>query len=242
MLLAASVPVEETAGLLARARLANDQVYADLQSFVCAEQIERFKGPVTGENGRHIDSVSARISFENGTEHYTEIRQNNRQRASLSSIAGAWSEGEFGTLLEQTQILLKTRPVLFRTYTDLDGTPVAVYSFEVSEQDSPWDLNIASRDYRIGFRTEMWVSRASGQILQINRTSTSIPPGMGISELHWNVKLKAVELNGRTWLLPDTAKYAVLYEGKGRSEWNTMTFAEYHRYGSEVALRFDAVQ
>ena len=224
--------------LLEVVRSANQEVYSSLQSFVCDEEIRRFKGRITGESRRLIDRVTAKVSFENGVEEYTAIRQNDRGLPSLSSLAGAWSTGEFGTLLQQTRQLLKTDSVIFRQYTDLNGVSAAVYGIETGEQDSPWDLQIGARHYRIPFRTEVWVARDSGEIMKITRVSTAMPAGMGISEIHWGVTLSAVELSGKTWLLPKTADYAVMYEGAGRREWNEMVFANYRHYGSEVALRF----
>ena len=55
-----------------------------------------------------------------------------RVRDAMSSIPGAWSEGEFGTLLQQTAKLLNTQEVLFQAFTTLDGTEAAVYRFDVS--------------------------------------------------------------------------------------------------------------
>ncbi len=224
--------------LLKLAREANEEVYSSLQSFVCNEEMHRFKGRISGASSRPIDTVTAKVSFENGVEHYSEVRQNDRERATISGLAGAWSTGEFGTLLQQTQVLLKTQAVLFRMNADMDGTPAAVYAVEISEADSPWDLEIRAQHFRIPFRTEVWVSRISGEILKIERISTSIPFHMGISEIQWGVTLQKVELNGKGWLLPKTGDYAVMYEESGRREWNEMTFSNYHRYGSEVALRF----
>jgi hypothetical protein len=224
--------------LLTRVRQANEELYSSLQSFVCNESMERFKGKVGGEESKHIDTVTTKVSFENGIEHYSDVYQNNKQKASIPSIAGAWSEGEFGTLLAQTQSLLNTQPVIFRMFTDFNGTPAAIYGFEVSEQDSPWDLNVQSHHHRIPFRTELWVSAETGQILKIERVSTSMPFRMGISEIRWSVTLAPVQMNGKTWLLPNSGEYAVLYEEVGRREWNELTFSNYHRYGSEVALRF----
>src|SRR5258708_3730861 len=97
--------------ILSKARTANEDLYSSLQSFVCNERIERFRGPLNAGTTRAIDTVTANLSFENGVEHYSEIRQNTHPRTSISSLAGAWSEGEFGTLLLQTQKLLKTQPV-----------------------------------------------------------------------------------------------------------------------------------
>lgn len=224
--------------LLDRIRQANDELYTTLQSFVCAESIQRFKGRHNGDSAHRVDTVTAKVSFENGTEQYTDIRQNDSQRPSISSISGAWSVGEFGTLLRQTQTLLQTEPATFQTYADFEGSPAAVYSLAVSEQDSPWDLVVRSQHFRIPFRTDLWISTATGQVLRIQRTSTSVPSQMGISKIRWGVTLQPTQMNEKTWLLPKTGNYEVLYEGSDRKEWNLMTFSDYHRYGSEVALHF----
>ncbi len=124
--------------------------------------------------------------------------------------------------------------------TELNAAPAALYSFEVSEEDSPWDLEVDSRDYRIPFHSDVWVSRSSGQILQIERTSTKIPIATGISEVRWSVKLDTIDLNGKAWLLPKTGEYSVFYANAHRREWNVLSFSGYRRYGSEVTLSFDS--
>src|SRR5579884_3872659 len=47
----------DTADLLALVRDANEDVYANLQSFVCDEEIRRFKGRTNGQDIRAIDTV-----------------------------------------------------------------------------------------------------------------------------------------------------------------------------------------
>lgn len=225
--------------LLLRVRAANEQLYTDLESFVCNEHMTRYKGSLSGDKAHQIDTVTARVSFENGTERYSDVRQNRQARSGISAVTGAWSEGEFGTLLRQTQLLLTTQPATLLRESHLNGADVAVYAFEVSEEDSPWDLEVSGEHYRVPFRTEVTVSQASGQILEIERTSMSVLPETHISEIRWSVSLAPVELNGRTWLLPKDGEYAVSYSESGRREWNLLTFSGYHRYGSEVAVRFD---
>lgn len=229
---------ERSRSILAKARDTNDEIYANLHSFVCDEDIQRFKGSLRAERGKQIDTVFAKVSFENGTERYSDIRQNETMRPSMSSIAGAWSEGEFGTLLRQTQILLNTQEPVFEKFADLDGKATAVYEVEVDQNNSPWDLEVKSRHYTVPFRTTVWVSQAGGEILKIERTSMGIPSQVGISEIRWNVTLKEVDLNGKTWLLPSAGEYAVSYEASNHREWNVMNFSNYRRYGSEVAIRF----
>lgn len=228
--------------LLDRARAANQQLYSELESFVCNEQILRYKGALDDAAGRRIDTVTARISFENGEETYTLVRQNKRPRAGIAGLPGAWSEGEFGTLLQQTQVLLSTQPVTFLRNDEVDGSPAALYGFDVSEADSPWDLEVAGVHYRVPFRTQVWVSPASAQILKIERSSTTLSAATHISEIRWTVALAAVEINGRSWLLPQSGEYSVSYAEAGQREWNLMHFSDYHRYGSEASLRFDPIK
>lgn len=224
--------------LLARAQLENELLYTDLQSFVCNESIQRYRGPLDSDTGRPVDTVTAKVSFEDGVERYSDIFQNRRARPSLSSIPGAWSEGEFGTLLRQTHALLGTQTVKLKGDSTMDDQAAAIYTIDVDAQDSPWSLMISGRPYKIPFRTDVWVSRETGRILQIERTSTSIPPGMGISELRWSVKLDPVQLSDKTWLLPKSGEYEVQYADSKRREWNVMTFSDYQRYGSRVILHF----
>ena len=229
---------ERSMSILAKARDTNEEVYTNLSSFVCNEEINRFKGPLESDTAKQIDTVTATVSFENGTEHYSDIRQNTRSRPSISSLAGAWSEGEFGTLLRQTQLLMDTQTPRFEAYTELNGVPSAVYEMYVGAQESPWDLEVRSQHYRVPFRTKVWVSETNGEILKIERISTSVPFEVGISEIQWNVEMKEFEINGRTWLLPSVGEYAVMYEETGHREWNIMHFTNYRRYGSEVAIKF----
>jgi hypothetical protein len=225
--------------ILERARLVNEDVYSALQSFVCNEEINRFRGNLTGQSVKPLDKVTAKLSFERGVEQYSDVYQNNRQRPGISSLVGAWSEGEYGTLLIQTQQLLSTQKVEFETFADVKGEQTAVYRFDVASEDSPWDLEVAGHHYRLAFTTKVWIAVNSGEILKIDRTSLGIAPETRISEIQWGITLDRVGMNGKTWLLPTTGTYAVLYNEAKRKEWNTISFSNYRRYGAETALKFD---
>jgi hypothetical protein len=228
--------------LLRRAEFVNDQFHNGLCSFVCDETVVRSHSALDGSNLRSLDIVTARVHFENGSEQYSEVRSNNKRRASLSAINGAWSEGEFGTLLHQTQELLKSQRITVVESTEFNGVSAVMYQFDVAESESPWTLVVAHKPYRIPFRTIVVIDRSSGQILQVNRTSTWVPSEVHISCLEWGVRLGLVSVSGNDWLLPVSGDYSVLYAAENRRESNWLSFSNYRRYGAEVALRFDAVE
>ena len=225
--------------ILERARVANDDVYSALQSFVCNEEINRFRGNLNGQSAHPVDTVTAKLSFERGVEQYSEVFQNNRQRPGITSLVGAWSEGEYGTLLLQTQQLLSTQKVAFETFEDVKGEQAAIYHFDVASEDSPWDLEVAGHHYRLAFNTKVWISVKSGQILKIDRSSLGLAPETRISEIQWGITLDRVGINGKQWLLPTTGTYAVLYNQSKRKEWNSISFTNYQRYGAQTELKFD---
>lgn len=218
---------------------ANDGLYMQLQSFVCSERIERFAARKKGQSSTQLDSLKAQVSFENGHEHYSNVQRDGQPVASLSSVPGAWSEGEFGTLLRQTERLLRSEDIQFDGTDEVSGTPATRLQFKVSERDSPWDLEVAGQHYRVPFRAQVWVDKSSGKILKTSRQSLGTIGDTRIVGLEWSVTLAPVALNGKDWLLPKEGEYSVEYAGSGRREWNKLMFSGYHRYGAEVSLHFN---
>jgi hypothetical protein len=225
--------------ILQRALAANEDVYSSLQSFVCSEEINRFRGSLNGQNVHPLDTVTAKLSFERGVEQYTNILQNNHSRPGMSSLPGAWSEGEFGTLLLQTQQLLASQKVDFDSLSSVQGEQAAIFRFDVSAEESPWDLAVSNKHYRLPFHTSVWISVRTGEILRIERATIAIASETHISEIQWGITLEHFNFNGKTWLLPSTGTYAVLYNESHHREWNQISFTGYQRYSSEASLRFE---
>ena len=224
--------------LLARVNIENELRYTDLQSFVCNEHMNRYRAHLNGDSPHQIDTVTAQVSFENGVENYSGIQQNNRERGSLDMIPGAWSEGEFGTLLRQTRTLLTAEPLTSQAVPGQNGEAGVLYSLNVPGTDSPWQLLVGNQKFRVPFRTDVLVSQNTGRIMQIKRTSTAMPPDFGISEIQWGVDLRPIQMDGKEWLLPTTGEYSILYQKANRREWNEITFGNYHHYTASSVMHF----
>jgi hypothetical protein len=225
--------------LLARVRSANDGLYWDLQSFVCDERVERLRGKLNSAETHHIDTLTAHLSFENGREHYAAVHQNEHPLESFSEVSGAWSEGEFGTLLRQTAQLLSVIPPSDGVAGLWEGEPATVFSLEVPADESPWELVLEDGQTRtIGFHTSVWVSNESGKIIRVLRQSADLPRELGISQIEWSVALRRSSIHEATWLVPDSAEYSVSYKSLNRREVNRIYFSNYKRYGSEASIRY----
>jgi hypothetical protein len=229
----------DAADLPTLAKQTNDSVHSELSAFICNERIERFRARLASNRKDRVDTVTAELSYENGEEVYSHILQNNRPLRSLESLAGAWSLGEYGTLLRQTRNLLSSKAAMFRQLTTINGVDAAIYSFDTNESDTPWILTVAQKDYRVAFRTFVWVSIPSAQIFKIARISRDIDQESRVTNVTWMVTFKACKLKGKQYLVPEGGQYAVTHGLDGWCEWNVVTFSNYHRYEAETRVTFD---
>jgi hypothetical protein len=227
-----SEPVDS---FLINAREMNYHLHDSMESFVCQERIDRFRD----KRDHRIDTITAKLSVESGVEKYIDLKRNNRKLRDLAAISGAWSKGEFLTLLKLTEKELLGAPqVSFEGKERLGERYAAIYEFAVPLSESSWDLLVSGKWYEVAFRTRVWILESSSQIVKVQRISTEIPAALGISEIRWEVMLNEIDVDGRLRLLPETAEYDVLYSDSHRF-WNSMKFFEYHHYGADVSIHFN---
>lgn len=224
--------------LLTKVRASAEQVFANLINFVCSEQIDRFRGSAHNPSGHKIDVITSKVSYTNDAEHYSDIHQNNKPLSQIGGLSGAWSEGEYGTVLSDTVKALRSRTIKFVSFSMLEGKTAAVYRFDYSAADSPWDIAVSGSHYSLPFHGQIWVSPATGDILRIDRIAYDVPVQTGISGVNWAVMFGPTTADGKTFWLPSKGVYSVSYLNSDRHEWNELAFSDYKHFGSDVVVHF----
>ncbi len=224
--------------LLVRVRVSAEHVYRNLTNFVCNEQIERYRGNAHNPMGRKVDVITTEVSYSSDSEHYADIHQNDKPLGQIGALSGAWSEGEYGTVLRETIKALESRTVKFVSFSILEGKTAAVYSFDYTAADSPWDIAVAGTHYTLPFHGQVWASPVTGDILRIDRIAHDVPAGTGISGVNWAVMFGPMQAEAKMFWLPVKGVYSVSYVNSDRHEWNQIAFSAYKHYGSEVVLHF----
>jgi hypothetical protein len=224
--------------LLEQARQSAGRIHRAMAGFVCSERITRFKGNGGNKQSHKIDVITSLVSYSSDKELYADIRQNDKRLSRIGAVRGAWSEGEYGTFLRETGAILSSRPVRFLSISNLDNQLAAAYAFDLSAEESPWDIQVSGKHYTLPFHGQLWVSPGTGNILRIDRISSRVPSETGISGVNWSVDFAQIEVEGKSCWLPAKAVYSVTYLNSSRHEWNTIAFSDYHRYGSEVLVHF----
>lgn len=227
------------AELLAKAREAAAHMFNAVENVICREDVRRFKSGRGGAE-HQVDVVQAQVTVENGAERYSAVLQNDRKRSRMSDIGGAWSEGEYATFLgEARQVLSSDRFIHTAHLAELNGTPAAVFPFEMDQSDTSWDFKVRSHHYALPFQGELWVSSETGEVLRIRRISRQMDPATGIGEVDWTVDFAPVSIDGRTLSLPSKALYSVTYLRDQSRQWNAMSFSSYRHFGSDAVIHYN---
>ena len=111
-----------------------------LPDFLAQQTTNRFFTPRAGGEWQPLDVVTAEIAYSRGREEYRNVQIDGRPTTRPVEKTGAWSTGEFGTVLEglmaeETQAKFRRRPGLQRA---AGNRPAWVYDFSVSAAKSPW--------------------------------------------------------------------------------------------------------
>jgi hypothetical protein len=218
-----------------RAQLENQ--LAALSHVICHERIARFSK--TRGKVRQLDVVDADIEMAGGVERYSSIRSGRKAYPAVNNLSGAWSYGEFSTILDVTSKEL-ARQTVSRSKSFVDEIAAELFTFQNAESAGKWNLTVASRTYAMPFTGRVWVSQATGDILRIEWQASNLPEETGLSKLVWRVDFRRDQVAGQDYFIPYRAFYSVAYRGPGdREDFNMTHFSQFQRYGSEIALRFD---
>jgi hypothetical protein len=224
--------------LLDRVRISAELVVVNLSNFACSEQIDRYRGSAHHAAGHKVDVITTRVSYSNESEHYSDVHQNSKPLHQIAGISGAWSAGEYGTILRETVKALRSRSIQFVSFSTLEGKTAAVYRFDYTAQDSPWDISVSGVHYPLPFHGQVWASPTTGDILRIDRIAYEVPVETGISAVNWAVMFGPSQADGKTYLLPMKGVYSVSYLNSDRHEWNEIAFSDYKRFSSDVVVHF----
>lgn len=212
-----------------------------LPDFVCIQTTRRYSG--TDDNATWVtrDVLEAELSFNQKTERYSRIRLNGKaKQGPIESLGGAWSIGEFGSLL-RTLFLPETQTEFRKVGEETSQAAAAIIlEFKVSQERSRWNLSFEnSHSLNVGYRGRVWVDATTHQILKINQRTLPLPPRFPItySEITTLYNYVSVAgLEGKKFLLPQTA-HVILHERKPPTQsLNVIEFRDYRKFTADVRL------
>ena len=210
-----------------------------LPNYVCQEDIARYASDTRPADWKSIDLVSASVIYENGKEDYRNIKVNNKPRDSFQDTDGAWSTGEFGTLLVDLFSPASDAQFRFSRTERIAGVNAKVYDYTVDHPHSHWNVIISSQRYMPAYKGSVWIDPQTARVLRIEERAFGFPSDFPSDHVESATDYEYVQLgDARKYLLPVHSETLTCQRGSDMCSRNTIDFRNYHKYAGESTITF----
>ncbi len=223
-----------------KARTTSGSFSATLPNYIATQFITRYQSDSRPVNWHALDVVSAEVVYEDGKESYRNVSVNGRQtHKGLEDTGGAWSTGEFGTMLRD--LFASTTPASFRFAREsaAAGLTVRVYEFEVPRPNSHWHVETGGQSIVPAYRGSIWIDPRSGRVLRIETQARFLPSEFPLDTVETAVDYSGVRIGSEQALLPVHAETLACQRGSNECSRNVIDFRNYHKYGADSNVTFD---
>lgn len=231
---------EQMDPLIAKARAAAENFAVGLPNYVCKEFMARFASDSRPVEWRALDVVSTEVVYEKGRESYRNLEINGKPvRKTIEEIGGAWSTGEFGTMLRDLLSPATAAAFHFRRESSAAGARARVYEFDVARSGSHWHVHVASQSIDPAYKGSVWIDPASGRVLRIETQAVSLPRDFPLDTVESAVDYENVRIGSQQVLLPVHAENLACQRGTSACSRNVIDFRNYHKYSAESNVTFE---
>jgi hypothetical protein len=233
-------PVNPRQAFIEKARAAAVAYVEGLPNYVCQEVTTRYVSETRQPNWQVIDVVSAEVVYENRKESYRNLTINGKPTKKAPEDTGAWSSGEFGTILRN----------LFEPGTDADfkyaeddtiaHQAASVYKFAVERLRSSWKIWVPGQYILPAYKGSVWVDKQTANTLRIEMQAQDIPEEFPRIATETAVDYDYITLGTpEKYLLPVRAEVLSCARGSNECERNVIEFRNYHKFTGESTIKFN---
>ena len=228
--------------LIRRAADAAMEFTETLPSYVCSEQVARMRSDSTPANFQPVDLVTMEVLYTDGREDYRNIQINGKKTVKkIEETGGAWSTGEFGTVLVNLFHPATGATFHFRRDSRAGGVMAKMYDFEVTHEGSHWSIHTAAQTYVPAYVGSVWIDPATARVLRIEMDAKGFPAEFPTDHVESAIDFQYIRLGDlKQYLLPVHAETLSCARGTVECSRNVIDFKNYHKYTGESTITFGA--
>ena len=211
-----------------------------LPDFICQQTTTEKKGALE-------TVVNAQVTFVKGEEIYSDVTTDSRPledtEAAGTGLMSFRSEGEFGLFLVnlfKAPIVAKFKPA---KTSNLDGTPVTVYDFNVPAEKSFWRVRDGKgRVVTPGVRGQISLERKTGRLLKLVLQPVDLPPGFEATWIRTTINYAPTSLgDAGVFVLPVKSETTVCgWWENSQCPRHVMTFHDCHKFAASTRIVAEA--
>ena len=211
-----------------------------LPAYVCQEMMTRYQGEGKPLRWSAIDVVTMNLVYENGKEDYRDIKVNGKPRKSLEESGGAWSTGEFGTVLIDLFSPATATDFVYQRESRVNGISAKLYDFSVDKAHSHWSVHMGSQGYDPPYKGSVWIDPKTGRVMRIEMQAYGFPSSFPTDHVESATDYQYIRLgDAKQYLLPVHAETLTCERGSDACSRNTIDFRNYHKYTGESSITFE---
>ncbi len=227
--------------VIEKARQATVAFTEKLPNYVCKEFMARYQSSRQPADWQALDVVSTDILYEAGKESYRNIAVNGKPfQKGMEQMSGAWSTGEFGTILLDLFAPWTAAEFRLRRRATIAGVETRVYDFDVDRQHSHWHVQVASQTMLPAYKGSVWIEPATGKVLRLEMKARALPEKFPMDTVESAVDYDRVMIGGKKFLLPVHAETLACERGTSNCSRNAIDFRNYHKFESNSDITFAA--
>ncbi|HLY16238.1 MAG TPA: hypothetical protein VKR61_03395 [Bryobacteraceae bacterium] len=225
--------------IIEKAREAAGSFLETLPNYVCQELMTRYQSQ-SNNSWQPMDVVSMALVYENGQESYRNLSINGKPtKKKMEDLSGAWSTGEFGTVLADIFSPATAADFEFRKESRSAGRAAMVYDFSVEREHSHWRVMVASQLISPPYKGSVWIDKETNRVLRIEMQAIHIPDAFPTDKVEMATDYEFVRFGERQFLVPVHAETLGCQRDSGSCSRNAIDFRNYHKYSGEASITFD---
>jgi hypothetical protein len=216
-------PSNPRMALISQAREAAAEFLGGLPNYVCQEQTTRYISETRQPSWSVVDVVSAEVVYDDHQESYRNLQINGKPTKKSPEDSGAWSTGEFGTILGNLFAPQSGADFKYVQEATIAHRSASVFDFKVQRVRSNWKI---------------WVP---GQyVLPIEMQAKEIPEAFPEITVETAVDYDTISLGtADKFLLPVHAEALSCWRNSNECQRNVIEFRNYHKFEGESVIKFN---
>jgi hypothetical protein len=225
--------------VIEKARAAAVSYSEKLPNYICREFMTRYLSRSRPVNWEAQDVVSTDVVYEDGAEKYGNVAIDGKPvNKQLDQLDGAWSTGEFGTILRDLFSPYTNAAFQFRRYSTAAGLDARVYDFDVERDNSHWQVQVASQSVRPAYHGSVWIDPQTGHVLRIEMQAKELPEEFPLDTVESAIDYAYVRIGEADFLLPSHAESLACRRGASNCSRNAIDFRNYRKYNADTRITF----
>jgi len=232
-------PINPRQAFVEKARAAAGSYVEHLPNYVVQQVVTRYVSQTRVPSWSVIDNISAEVVYENQKESYRNLAINGKPSKKAPEETGAWSTGEFGTILRNLFDPGTDADFKFRQEDTIAHKSASVYKFSVVRARSSWKIWVPGQYILPAYQGSVWLDKENGNVLRIEMQAKEIPEEFPRISVESAVDYEYISLGTpEKFLLPVHAEVLSCDRNSNECDRNVIEFRNYHKFTGESTIKF----